>query len=97
MILTALIVSQLLSDSAAKVEIHGTGKITNADQSVSKLDLNHLAVREVVILKTLAVALTSFADLTVDEQELLRDGALLWREKVVPPTGSQRGSVAFFH
>lgn len=48
-VLAALVVEKLLSHRSTQVKPHGTGKVTNSDQSISQLNLNHLAVRKVVI------------------------------------------------
>ena len=48
-ICTGRVIQKLLNHSPAQIELHRSGEVSNADESVCKLHLDHLAVRELVV------------------------------------------------
>src|SRR6266699_3400780 len=70
-VLTLEIVEGLFQKRAANVETVGAGIIQNPDHRVGELDLDHLAVRQMIVHQVLALALHRLRDFRVNEAKQL--------------------------
>ena len=87
MICSRFVVGQLFLECAIEVVVVSGGVIQKPDQNVGQLNLGHLAVREMVVLKVATFAFQHFGNFGVDQAQKLElvTLQLLARRRIVPP------------